>query len=77
MAMDEAEAHLKEKIAQLKAVREALGWSQEHCAHELGVTFSSLHRWEHGEVLPRSEVILRAIDEFIAKHEPTIHQGGE
>lgn len=75
--MDEAEHDLHEKIARLKTTRETLGWSQERCAHELGVTFSSLNRWERGEALPRSEAILRAIDAWLLRHEHTRTQGGE
>ena len=58
----------QQKILELKAIRQQLGWSQEHCAHQLGVTYSSLHRWERGETFPRSRIILDAIDILIAKH---------
>lgn len=57
------------KIARLQALRKALGWSEEWCAHELGVTYSTLNRWERGESLPRSQVVLKAIDALIAQHE--------
>ena len=58
-----------EKIKRLKILRLTLGWSEETCAHQLGVTYSTLNRWERGESLPRSQVVLKAIDRFIATHE--------
>ncbi len=58
-----------EKIEQLKAIRKRLGWSEETCAHELGVSYSTLSRWERGESLPNSRLVLKAIDHFIDKHQ--------
>ena len=60
---------VRERVAQLKAIRERLGWSEEVCAYHLGVTYSTLNRWERGESWPRSRVILQAIDHFIAKYQ--------
>lgn len=69
---------IRAKLQQLSAVRKALGWSEETCAHHLGITYSTLNRWERGETLPRSQAILHAIDQFIAQHTPSLHQeGGE
>ena len=59
---------VQERIDRLKAVRRRLGWSEEVCAYHLGVTYSTLNRWEHGTSLPRSRAVLGAIDRFIAKH---------
>ena len=56
------------KLHRLKAIRKALGWSEETCAHHLGVTYSTLNRWERGEVVPKSQVVLSAIDHFIARY---------
>ena len=64
------------KIKRLAAVRRALGWSEELCAHHLGVTYSTLNRWERGESLPKSLVVLKTIDRFIAKHGKTLSAGG-
>lgn len=58
-----------EKIKRLKAIRIARGWSEESCAHRLGITYSTLSRWERGESLPRSQIVLKAIDDFIAAHQ--------
>jgi DNA-binding transcriptional regulator YiaG len=66
--MDGTEREAKEKIVRLKAIRKALGWSEEVCAYHLGVTYSTLNRWERGESLPRSRLVLKAIDRFIATH---------
>ena len=56
------------KIQQLRSIRKALGWSEETCAHHLGVTYSTLNRWERGGSLPKSQVVLNAIDRFIARY---------
>ena len=64
---------VQEKLRRLTAIRKALGWSEETCAHHLGVTYSTLNRWERGEVVPKSQVILSAIDQFIARYG---HGGG-
>lgn len=59
---------IKQKIARLKTLRQERGWSEERCAHALGITYSTLSRWERGEALPRSQLVLRVIDRFIATH---------
>ena len=42
-----------ENIAeQLKALRRQRGWSQEDLARELGVSFSTVNRWENGKARP-------------------------
>ena len=66
--MEPADEVIRHQIERLKAVRQQFGWSEERCAHELGVTYSTLSRWERGESLPRSQVVLKAIEEFIAAH---------
>ena len=37
---------------QLKALRRQHGWSQEDLARELGVSFSTVNRWENGKAKP-------------------------
>ena len=59
---------VQEKLDRLKVIRKTLGWSEETCAHHLGVTYSTLNRWERGEVVPKSQVVLSAIDHFIARY---------
>lgn len=59
---------VRERIERLKALRKRLGWSEEFCAYQLGVTYSTLNRWERGEAIPRSRAVLSAIDRFITKY---------
>lgn len=66
--MEPGDAEIIEKIQRMTAIRKALGWSEETCAHHLGVTYSTLNRWEHGASLPKSQVVLKAIEHFIARH---------
>ena len=61
-------ASIRERIERLRAIRQALGWSEEVCAYHLGVTYSTLNRWERGESSPKSRVVLKAIDHFLAKY---------
>lgn len=66
--MGEAGAEVRDKIAKLSAIRKRLGWSEEVCAYHLGVTYSTLNRWERGESFPKSRVVLKAIERFIARY---------
>ena len=66
--MDPTNLQAREKIDRLKAIRKAMGWSEETCAHRLGVTYSTFNRWERGESLPKSQLVLNAIDRFIAQY---------
>ena len=66
--MDTSSLDVKGRIEQLRAIRKHLGWSEEFCAYQLGVTYSTLSRWERGEALPRSRAVLSAVDRFIAKY---------
>jgi len=36
----------------IKKIRLSLGWSQERLARELGVSFSTVNRWERGRTTP-------------------------
>ncbi|RLB14972.1 MAG: transcriptional regulator [Deltaproteobacteria bacterium] len=36
----------------VKEVRRKLGLSQEELAHELGVSFATVNRWENGKTMP-------------------------
>lgn len=69
-------AAVQERVDRLKAIRRRLGWSEEVCAYHLGVTYSTLNRWERGESLPRSRVVLMAIDHFIAKYQKAQSERG-
>lgn len=37
---------------EIKQIRKQLGWSQERLARELGLSFSTISRWERGETKP-------------------------
>jgi transcriptional regulator with XRE-family HTH domain len=37
---------------EIKQIRKQLGWSQERLARELGLSFSTISRWERGESKP-------------------------
>jgi transcriptional regulator with XRE-family HTH domain len=37
---------------EIKHIRKQLGWSQERLARELGLSFSTISRWERGESKP-------------------------
>ncbi len=69
-------ATVQERIDQLKTIRRRLGWSEEVCAYHLGVTYSTLNRWERGASLPRSRLVLIAIHHFIAKYQKAQPEGG-
>lgn len=38
----------------VREVRRQLGLSQEELAHELGVSFSTINRWENSKTVPSS-----------------------
>lgn len=42
-------SQIKEGIAPLKAIREALGLTQQEFAESIGVAVSTVHRWETGK----------------------------
>ena len=62
-------AAVQERIDRLKAVRKRLGWSEEVCAYHPGVTYSTVNRWEQGRSVPKSRLVLNAIDRFLAKYQ--------
>lgn len=47
----------------VKYVREKLKISQEELAHELGVSFATINRWENGSYNP-SRLARKAFDEY-------------
>jgi DNA-binding transcriptional regulator YiaG len=48
----------------IKALRQLRGWSQERLAQVLGVTWSTVNRWENGHTKP-SPLALRTIQELL------------
>lgn len=52
----------------IKSFRQQLGLSQEELAQKLGVSFSSVNRWENGQTKP-SKLARRQIDILCKKSE--------
>jgi len=50
----------------VKYVRTKLKLSQEDLAHELGVSFATINRWENGNYQP-SRLARKAFDDFCEK----------
>ena len=62
-----------ENIAeQLKALRQQHGWSQEDLARELGVSFSTVNRWENGKAKP-SRLAQKSILALTTQAESSCH----
>ena len=51
----------------VKDVRNQLGLSQEELAHELGVSFATINRWENGKTVP-FKLARRQFEAFCEKH---------
>ncbi|MGB5815351.1 MAG: helix-turn-helix transcriptional regulator [Thermoanaerobaculia bacterium] len=52
--------------ALVKEVRRQLGITQEGLAHELGVSFATINRWENGKTRP-FKLAKRQFDDFCSK----------
>lgn len=52
----------------IKSIRLALEFSQEELAHKLGVSFTSVNRWENGQTKP-SKLAKKQIDLLCKKSE--------
>ena len=50
----------------IKNIRTILKLSQEELAHELGVSFATINRWENGKTSP-SKLALVAVKDFCCK----------
>lgn len=50
----------------VKFVRTKLNMSQEDFAHEIGVSFATINRWENGNYNP-SRLARKAFEEFCAR----------
>lgn len=48
---------------EVKNVRQKLGISQEELAHEVGVSFATVNRWENGNYKP-SRLAKKAFEDF-------------
>jgi DNA-binding transcriptional regulator YiaG len=52
--------------AEIKALRKHLDLTQEEFAHEVGVTFATVNRWENGKSKP-SRLAVRALRQMQAE----------
>ena len=50
--------------ARIRQLREDLNMTQENFAHEIGVTFATVNRWENGKGKP-SPLAMRQIEELL------------
>jgi DNA-binding transcriptional regulator YiaG len=57
---------------EFRAWRERLGLSQEALAHELGVTSTTVYRWEHGdrEIQPMVRRAMRDVERELKRRRP-------
>ena len=58
---------MNDKAGRVRAVRQRLGMSQERFAAEIGVSFSTVSRWENAHNEP-SALSWRAIQELARRH---------
>lgn len=56
------------KSEDIKALRKALGLTQEDFAHEVGVSFATINRWERGQV-KLSKLAITKMQQMKAQHE--------
>ncbi len=57
---------------QVKYVRTKLKLSQEDLAHELGVSFATINRWENGNYNP-SRLAKKAFEDFCLRNSFTLN----
>jgi putative transcriptional regulator len=55
---------MKMTLEAIRAIREALGISQEAFARRVGVAYNTVNRWEKGKSLPKSIPIIDKIVEL-------------
>jgi len=52
------------KKEEIKFIRERLGMTQEEFARKIGVTITTISRWERGDCLPKSRVVIEKLKRF-------------
>ncbi|MBI5748138.1 MAG: helix-turn-helix domain-containing protein [Nitrospinae bacterium] len=52
------------KREDIKNIREKLGITQEEFARRIGVTVTTVSRWERGDCLPKSRVVIEKIEKL-------------
>lgn len=54
------------KAEEIRRLRQSFGMTQEDFAHELGVTFATVNRWENSKAVP-SRLALKVLDQLREK----------
>ncbi len=54
------------KAEEIKKLRKSFGMTQEDFAHELGVTFATVNRWENQKAIP-SRLALKVLEDLRKK----------
>ena len=62
----ELEANVLATARILRAWRRRIGFSQEHLAHVVGVSFTTVSRWENGHMRP-SPLAWRSLEELASQ----------
>jgi putative transcriptional regulator len=50
------------KKEDIKNIRERLGMTQEEFARKIGVTVTTVSRWERGDCLPKSRIVIEKVE---------------
>ena len=52
---------MNDNAGSVRVLRQRLGMSQEKFAAAIGVSFSTVSRWENGHMVPRGKLAVRAL----------------
>ena len=58
------------KKEDIKNIRERLGITQEEFARKIGVTVTTVSRWERGDCLPKSRVVIEKVERLHKVKQP-------
>ena len=58
------------KREDIKNIRERLGITQEEFARKIGVTVTTVSRWERGDCLPKSRVVIEKVERLHKVKQP-------
>ena len=58
------------KREDIKNIRERLGITQEEFARRIGVTVTTVSRWERGDCLPKSRVVIEKVERLHKVKQP-------
>ena len=57
------------RVAQLRRIKSKRGLSYNRMGDEIGVTGMTVYRWFKNRLLPRNRLVIRAVDEFLARNQ--------